>query len=129
MVKSLFALIQLDELTLTLGGNDVGLIDVLNQCVFQYGVFNWDQVTVAEVAAKYDEKYKWASEIDFEKLGRGCPGQLGISSNLIDSTSFSNQIDKVLNAAKAKLASGLVKMFIHLPLWLRQYTNMCLCII
>lgn len=100
------------EFTLTnstsVGGNDVELTNILNQCVFQWAVFNWEQVEVAEVASAFDDKYDWAEGYDFEALGRGCAGQLSRSANLIASSDFSNSLDAVLSAAQAKLADGFV---------------------
>jgi hypothetical protein len=84
------------------------LTNILNQCVFQWAVFNWEQVEVAEVASAFDDKYDWAEGYDFEALGRGCAGQLSRSASLIASSDFSNSLDAVLRAAQAKLADGSV---------------------
>jgi hypothetical protein len=100
------------EFTLTystsVGGNDVELTNILNQCVFQWAVFNWEQVEVTEVTSAFNGKYAWAEGYDFEALGRGCAGQLSRTASLIASSDFSNSLDAVLSAAQAKLADGSV---------------------
>lgn len=99
------------EFTLTystyLGGNDVELTKILNQCIFQWAVFNWEQVKVAQVQAALSRK-PWAKGYDFEPLGRGCEGQLSHTADMIASSSFTNSLDAVLSAAQAKLAEGFV---------------------
>jgi hypothetical protein len=80
----------------------------LNQCIFQWAVFNWEQVTVAEIAAEFDAKYDWASDYDFEPLGYGCDAQLARTASLLASSDFSSKLDAVLSAAKAKLSARLV---------------------
>lgn len=80
----------------------------MNQCVFQWAVFNWEQVQVAEVASEFDDKYAWAKGYDFEALGIGCAGQLSRTASLIVSSDFSASLDAVLSAAQAKLADGFV---------------------
>jgi hypothetical protein len=93
------------KLTDLLGGNDIQLVDVLNQCIYQWAVLNQEQVIVAKLAA-LDKKYEWAADYDWDKLGLGCAGQLDQTQSLIASNSFSNNLDAVLNATKAKLAPG-----------------------
>lgn len=85
------------------GGNDVELVNILNQCIYQWAVLNKDQVAIAKGAA-FDKKYDWASGVDWDSLGRGCTAQLDHTQSLIDSSTFSSNIDAVLKAAKAKLA-------------------------
>jgi hypothetical protein len=80
----------------------------LNQCVFQWAVFNWEQVAVADVASEFDSKYDWAEGYDFQALGRGCAVQLNRTENLIASSDFGDSLDAVLSAAQAKLADGSV---------------------
>ncbi|RYP70471.1 hypothetical protein DL769_004960 [Monosporascus sp. CRB-8-3] len=89
---------------LSIGGNDAELINVLNQCVFQWGVLNWEQVALAKTAATVDKEYQWANDVDWDSLGRGCDEQLNRTEYIINSDDFSSNIDKVLDAAKAKLA-------------------------
>ncbi|KAK3940427.1 SGNH hydrolase-type esterase domain-containing protein [Diplogelasinospora grovesii] len=95
-----------DAIMLSISGNDVELTNILNQCIYQWAVFNWEQVAVAEIASKFKDKYDWAAEYDFFPLGRGCDGQLSRTADLIASSAFSSSLDAVLSAAKAKLASG-----------------------
>lgn len=87
------------------GGNDVQLVNILNQCIYQWSVLNQEQVAVAKLAA-LDKKYEWAAGFDWDTLGRGCEGQLDHTQSLIDSGTFSSNLDAVLNAAKAKLIQG-----------------------
>jgi len=47
--------------------------------------------------------YDWPKDYYWEKLGRGCAGQLDRTESLIASNTFSNNIDEVLNAVKRKL--------------------------
>ncbi|VUC37277.1 unnamed protein product [Clonostachys rosea] len=89
------------------GGNDVELTNILNQCIYQWAAFNPAQVAVAKIAALKNES--WSEWIDFEKYGRGCEGQIGISMQLINSPWLSSQRDTTIEAAKKKLASEYVK--------------------
>jgi hypothetical protein len=50
------------------------------------------------------QKFKWAELVDADVLSRGCDGQLDLAQTFIDSSEFSSNIDKVLEAAKGKLA-------------------------
>lgn len=86
-----------------LGGNDVELTNILNQCIYQWAAFNPEQVAVGKLAQLKEEP--WAEHIDFAKFGRGCEGQIGISLELIESPWFGEQIDRTIEAAKKKLAS------------------------
>ncbi|KAH7128006.1 SGNH hydrolase-type esterase domain-containing protein [Dactylonectria estremocensis] len=88
---------------LSIGGNDVELVNILNQCIFQWAVVNQEQVAVAKLAA-LDKNYDWTRDFDWDKLGRGCAGQLDLTQALIDSEGFSSNLDAVLAAAKGKLA-------------------------
>ena len=87
----------------TSGGNDVELVNILNQCIFQVAVINPEQVVVAEAAAQTEE-FAWAKDFDFATLGRGCAAQLDHTATTISSSKFSQDLDKVLDAAKRKLA-------------------------
>ncbi|KAM7217616.1 SGNH hydrolase-type esterase domain containing protein [Rhypophila decipiens] len=91
---------------LSIGGNDAGLVDLLNQCVFQWGVFNPEQVALGKIAAEKDPNYAWAKNINFDKLGRGCAAQMTESNKAIQDPEFSKRLDKLLDDAKAKLAPG-----------------------
>ncbi|RYO84490.1 hypothetical protein DL764_009322 [Monosporascus ibericus] len=96
---------------LSIGGNNAELLHVLNQCVFQWGVLNGEQVALAKTAATVDKEYQWAKDVDWDSLGRGCNAQLNRTESIINSDAFSSNIDKVLDAAKAKLAND--GMFYH----------------
>jgi hypothetical protein len=86
------------------GGNDVELVNILNQCIFQWAVLNSAQVNIGKIASEFDKKYEWAAGLDWDALGRGCAGQLKRTGSLIASESFSKSLDSVLDAAKKKLA-------------------------
>lgn len=79
------------------------LTNILNQCIYQWAAFNPEQVAVGKLAELKGES--WAEFIDFDKFGRGCEGQIRISLELIESSWFSEQIDKTIEAAKEKLTS------------------------
>jgi hypothetical protein len=51
-------------------------------------------------------KFSWASLFDWDALSRGCDGQLTHTEKLIDDPEFGNKLDKVIAAARAKLAPG-----------------------
>lgn len=87
---------------LSIGGNDIGLLDILNQCIYQWAVFNKQQVNTAKAAALKGD-FKWADGIAWDKLGHGCEKQLKVSKSLIDGDEFSGNIDKVLKEAQKKL--------------------------
>ncbi|KAB5550778.1 SGNH hydrolase-type esterase domain-containing protein, partial [Coniochaeta sp. 2T2.1] len=95
---------------LSVGGNDVELVNILNQCIFQVGVLNPEQVIVAKLAAQTEE-YAWAKDFDFDTLGRGCAAQLDHTATFIGSSTFSQRLDNVLSAAKGKLAKEYGKFF------------------
>ncbi|KAJ6439023.1 Lipase 1 [Purpureocillium lavendulum] len=98
------------------GGNDAELLNILNQCIFQWGVVNAEQVSAAKLAA-LDKNFDWAADYDWDALGRGCEGQLARSQALIESPSFSQKLDAVLDASKKKLAKGVGLMFYELNSW------------
>ncbi|THC88424.1 hypothetical protein EYZ11_012126 [Aspergillus tanneri] len=90
---------------LSAGGNDAELSNILNQCIFQWAVFNPNQVNAAKTAALADPKYAWAKTFDWDSLGLGCDGQLARTKKLIAGDAFSKSLDSVISAAKAKLGS------------------------
>ncbi|KAL6885245.1 carbohydrate esterase family 3 protein [Trichoderma longibrachiatum] len=95
---------------LSAGGNDAELVAILNQCIFQWAVWNEDQVSVAKSAA-LDKKFDWAGDYDWDALGRGCDAQLDRSQQIIDSRQFSDSLDSLLAAAKQKLATDYARFF------------------
>jgi hypothetical protein len=90
----------------------------LNQCIFQWGVINPTQASVAKAAANVNTKYSWISNIDWDKLALGCEAQLARSKQLIEDNAFSDKLDAVLSAAKSKLAPGSVSS-LYLPVCLK----------
>ncbi|KAK2811108.1 hypothetical protein FQN50_002444 [Emmonsiellopsis sp. PD_5] len=88
---------------LSIGGNDVELVNILNQCIYQWAVLTEEQVKIAKAAA-LKGGYDWAAGFEFDHLSRGCQGQLDYAQSLIEGDEFSQNIDKVLTAAKAKLS-------------------------
>lgn len=85
------------------GGNDAELVNILNQCVFQWLTFDKSQGIVGRIADLLREP--WAVNLDWEDLSRGCPGQLTRSDEIIASSDFSTKLDRLIDSAKKKLAS------------------------
>jgi hypothetical protein len=88
------------------GGNDVGLIDLLNSCIYQMGVFTREQAEAAKLIAEVDKDYAWAKDFDWDALSRGCEGQIEFSKSLATSDTFGTKLDALLTAAKKKLNNG-----------------------
>ncbi|KAM0547793.1 hypothetical protein ACHAPJ_010254 [Fusarium lateritium] len=95
-----------DAITLSIGGNDVGLVSLLNSCVFQMGVFTKEQAAAAKVIAEVDKDYAWAKDFDWDSLSRGCESQIEFSKSLATGSTFATNLDNLLTAAKKKLANG-----------------------
>ncbi|EKJ76429.1 hypothetical protein FPSE_03428 [Fusarium pseudograminearum CS3096] len=95
-----------DAITLSIGGNDVGLINLLNSCIFQMGVFTKAQAEAAKLIAEVDKDYAWAKDFDWDSLSRGCEAQIEYSKSLATSDTFGKNLDGVLSAAKKKLNNG-----------------------
>ncbi|KAF5635566.1 integrin alpha n-terminal [Fusarium sp. NRRL 25303] len=93
-----------EAITLSIGGNDVGLVDLLNSCIFQMGSLTPVQAARAKLIALADEQYAWAKDWDWDRLARGCGGQIQYTRSLIQGNDFSKRLDQVLTAAKKKLA-------------------------
>jgi hypothetical protein len=86
------------------GGNDVELVNTLNQCVYQWCVLNPEQVAIAKAAVLLEpDKYEWAEGFDFDALGRGCADQLKRSGSILESEEFSRNLDTVIKEAKNHL--------------------------
>ena len=79
-------------------------MNILNQCIYELGVFNNLQVTIIKAAA-LKKGWAWAENFDWDALARGCDGQLDYSQALIDGDAFSKSLDQVIDKAKSKLAS------------------------
>ena len=84
------------------GGNDVELVNVLNQCIYQWATLDRKQSLVGEIAKLKEEE--WAQYIDFDKLSRGCEGQIDVTAQIIQSEQFSKQLDTTIDMAKLRLA-------------------------
>lgn len=91
-------------IVLSAGGNDAELTHILNQCIFQWGVFDSLQSVVATLTPLLEAGYEWAKGYDFMPLARGCLGQLAHTRDIVHSNDFSRRLDRVISAAKAKLA-------------------------
>jgi hypothetical protein len=85
-----------------LGGNDVELTNVLNQCIFQWLAPKPGAVSFAKKLASLG----WVGNSDWDVYARGCEEQLFQTALIINKSSFQESIDKVLAAAKSKLAPG-----------------------
>ena len=91
------------------GGNDAELVNILNQCVFQWFALN----KVAEwLGDEIDNAIEWLGDAlgtnwgrPIEVASRGCQEQLDISENIMKSSEFSGRVDRVLDLAKRKLSS------------------------
>jgi len=86
------------------GGNDAELFNLLNQCIYQFASLMPDKVQEAIEETKKNDLFGWAADYDFEPLGRGCEDQLRHTANIIASQDFDDMVDRLINAAKLKLA-------------------------
>lgn len=87
------------------GGNDVQLINVLNQCIYQWASLQKSQGMVAKIQ-KLREKKPFTMIKDIDALTRTCGEQLDYTQRLVDGAEFSRNLDALIAAAKRKLASG-----------------------
>uniref|UniRef100_A0A0D2XJ09 Uncharacterized protein n=1 Tax=Fusarium oxysporum (strain Fo5176) TaxID=660025 RepID=A0A0D2XJ09_FUSOF len=86
---------------LSAGGNDAELVNILNQCVYQWFALKDQHSTVGKVAEM--------------------KGQLQYSKNIINSDEFSQKIDSVIEATKKKLSTEIRQILEHrLLVCLRQ---------
>jgi hypothetical protein len=76
------------------GGNDVGLLALLNQAA------------EAKIVAELDKDYAWAKDFNWDSISRTCEEQIANSRAMAVSTTFNDNFDNVLNAAKKKLNNG-----------------------
>ena len=68
------------------------------------------QADFGNFVSSFDKQYEFLKDkINWDEIGRGCDGQLQHTESILDSANFSSQLDKVIGAAKSKLAPGLVK--------------------
>ncbi|KAH6949082.1 SGNH hydrolase-type esterase domain-containing protein, partial [Fusarium avenaceum] len=109
---------------LSAGGNDAELVNILNQCVFQWFALNEQHSTVGKVAEMKGEP--WAKGWDWDASARGCLGQLKASKDIINSNEFSQRLDSVIQAAKKKLASGgMIYYTGYAKFWSTDYGSAC----
>ncbi|RYC89779.1 hypothetical protein BFJ63_vAg7437 [Fusarium oxysporum f. sp. narcissi] len=102
---------------LSTGGNDAELVNILNQCVYQWFALKDQHSTVGKVAEMKGEP--WAKGWDWDAASRGCLGQLQYSKNIINSDEFSQRIDSVIEATKKKLSTEYAKF------WSTDYGSAC----
>ncbi|PLB48819.1 fibronectin type III domain protein [Aspergillus steynii IBT 23096] len=111
---------------LSAGGNDVELSNILNQCIYQWAVFNSAQVTLAKAAALADPRFKWGEGFDWDSLGLGCDGQLARTKKLIEGDAFSKNLDSVIAAAKKKLGKdGMIYYTGYAKFWAEDLSPAC----
>jgi hypothetical protein len=70
-------------------------------------------VIITKLAALVDPNYAWAKDFDWDSLGLCYDGQLAHTRDLITGDAFSNSLDAIISAAKAKLGSELVIMLLN----------------
>ncbi|KAG5808825.1 hypothetical protein H9Q71_006708 [Fusarium xylarioides] len=102
---------------LSAGGNDAELVNILNQCVYQWFALNDQHSTVGKVAEMKGEP--WAKGWNWDAASRGCLGQLQYSKNIINNDEFSKRIDDMIEATKKKLSSEYAKF------WSTDYGSAC----
>lgn len=103
LVSLVYALMSAYVLT-NEGGNDAALVDILNQCVFQF--FSPTNIlTFLATDTPVGDALK-AFGVDLGKYSRTCDEQLDFSENLINDPSFSSNIASLIDATKAKLNAG-----------------------
>lgn len=88
-----------------IGGNDAGLVDVLNQCVYQ--VFAPNKVTAGLMKAfPAIEAIEWLTDGDVSKFARSCEETLEDSKKKIEEGKFSEELDSLISKTKEKLGDG-----------------------
>ncbi|CCT67685.1 uncharacterized protein FFUJ_14670 [Fusarium fujikuroi IMI 58289] len=109
---------------LSAGGNDAELVNILNQCVYQWFALNDQHSTVGKVAEMKGEP--WAKGWDWDAASRGCLGQLQYSKNIINTDEFSERIDSMIEATKKKLSSdGMIYYTGYAKFWSTDYGSAC----
>ncbi|KAF5619593.1 lipolytic G-D-S-L family [Fusarium tjaetaba] len=109
---------------LSAGGNDAELVNILNQCVYQWFALNDQHSTVGKVAEMKGEP--WAKGWDWDAASRGCLGQLQYSKNIINDDEFSKRIDSMIEATKKKLSSdGMIYYTGYAKFWSTDYGSAC----
>ncbi|KAF5264513.1 hypothetical protein FOXYS1_4726 [Fusarium oxysporum] len=109
---------------LSTGGNDAELVNILNQCVYQWFALKDQHSTVGKVAEMKGEP--WAKGWDWDAASRGCLGQLQYSKNIINSDEFSQRIDSVIEATKKKLSTeSMIYYTGYAKFWSTDYGSAC----
>ncbi|UZP45216.1 hypothetical protein NXS19_013028 [Fusarium pseudograminearum] len=109
---------------LSAGGNDAELVNILNQCVYQWFALNDQHSTVGKVAEMKGEP--WAKGWDWDAASRGCLGQLQYSKNIINTDEFSKRIDSMIEATKKKLSpDGMIYYTGYAKFWSIDYGSAC----
>lgn len=87
------------------GGNDAGLVSVLNQCVYQ--IFAPNKVT-AGLLTKFPaiKAIEWLTDGEMSKLARSCEETLEDSKKQIEDAKFSEELDSLISKTKEKLGDG-----------------------
>ncbi len=67
-----------------LGGNDVQLVNILNQCIFQWASLQKSQGVVSKIAALADQEPFSKLDLDIGAITRTCVEQLDHTQQLID---------------------------------------------
>lgn len=87
------------------------MVDILNQCVYQWLTFNKEQAVVGKIESLKETlregdstTSKIAAEIDWDKLSKGCSAQLRQTEEFINSNEFEERLKFLLMAAQTKLA-------------------------
>ncbi|KAJ5178836.1 hypothetical protein N7492_002046 [Penicillium capsulatum] len=88
---------------LSAGGNDAGLVDILNQCVYQIFAPTKEAAALMETSPAF-KAIEWFKDADLHKYTRGCDGTLEDSKKLIEGGEFSKNLDSLLSKTKEKLA-------------------------
>lgn len=89
------------------GGNDAELSNILNACIFQWLHINKVQELLIKIDGFLNEAeqlFGWLPNWDLDRMARTCDEQLSRTEGIINSQDFSNKLDNVVNAAKAKLS-------------------------
>lgn len=105
---------------LSKGGNDAELVNILNQCIFQWSAF--DVNLMDEAIFKKLKSEPWAAGIYWENIGRGCAQQLNQSREILESDDFDQRLDSVISATKQKLSPQSVAKTFAIIFRLRKLT-------
>ncbi|KAI9372873.1 fibronectin type III domain protein [Aspergillus egyptiacus] len=110
---------------LSAGGNDAELVKILNHCVFQFLSLVSDIPKAIKTAV--EQGLGWPEDaIDWEAWTRTCDQQLTRTEGIIAGAAFSNSLDRVISAAKEKLASdGMIYYTGYAKFWGEDLSPEC----